>query len=163
MKSRKSKVWLVLTLLTSVTSMAQAAVSIVTISVTVLAPLPCTLNGGKPIEVNFGDEIMTTRIDGSNYRQPVDYGLSCNGPWKNAMRLQISGAAAGFDGTLLKTSVNGLGIGLLRDGARIPLNDWQNFTYPSMPKLEAVPVKQNGATLPTGEFTASATLRVDYQ
>ncbi|HAT4919957.1 TPA: fimbrial protein [Serratia marcescens] len=163
MKSKKGKVWLVLTLLVSMTSIAQAAVSIVTVSVTVVAPLPCTLNGGKPIEVNFGDEVMTTRIDGDNYRQPVGYGLSCNGPWKNAMRLQLSGAAAGFDGTLLKTSVNGLGIELQRDGVRIPLNAWQNFTYPSMPKLEAVPVKQSGATLPTGEFTASATLRVDYQ
>lgn len=141
---------------------AQAA-STVTVSVTVLAPLPCTLNGSKPIEVNFGDEVMTTRIDGSSYRQPVDYGLSCNGPAKNAMRLQIAGGAAGFDGQLLKTSVNGLGIALLRDGVRMPLNSWQNFTYPNVPKLEAVPVKQSGVALPTGEFTASATLRADYQ
>ncbi|ELQ9310748.1 fimbrial protein [Serratia marcescens] len=146
----------------SINGPAQAA-STVTVSVTVLAPLPCTINGSKPVEVNFGNEVMTTRIDGSSYRQPVDYGLSCNGPAKNAMRLQIAGGVAGFNGQLLKTSVNGLGIALLRDGVRIAPNSWQNFNYPTLPKLEAVPVKQSGVALPTGEFTAAATLRADYQ
>lgn len=39
---------------------------------------PCTVNDNKPIEVDFGD-VMTTRIDGSNYRQQVNYTLSCTG------------------------------------------------------------------------------------
>ncbi|MFK3763880.1 MULTISPECIES: fimbrial protein [Serratia] len=138
--------------------------STVTVSVTVLAPLPCVINESKPITVDFGDDVMTTRIDGNNYRVPVEYGLTCSStPVRNEMRLQIAGNAAGFDGRLLKTSVNGLGIALLRDGVRIPLNSWQNFTYPDLPRLEAVPVKQSGSGLPTGEFTSSATLRVDYQ
>ncbi|MBH3259023.1 fimbrial protein [Serratia marcescens] len=149
--------------LASIVAPSTQAASTVTVSVTVLAPLPCTLNGGKPIEVNFGDEVMTTRIDGNNYRQPVEYALSCNGQGKNAMRLQIVGGAAAFDGQLLKTSVSGMGIALLRDGVRMPLNSWQNFPYPNVPRLEAVPVKQGNATLPTGEFTAAATLRADYQ
>ncbi|HFZ1934500.1 fimbrial protein [Serratia marcescens] len=137
--------------------------STVTVSVTVLAPLPCVINESKPITVDFGDDVMTTRIDGNNYRVPVEYGLTCSStPVRNEMRLQIAGEA-GFDSRVLKTNVKGLGIALLSNGVRIPLNSWQNFTYPVLPRLEAVPVKQSGSGLPTGEFTSSATLRVDYQ
>ncbi|MEN4170710.1 fimbrial protein [Serratia marcescens] len=139
------------------------AAATVTVKVTVLAPLPCVINGNKPIEVNFGDEVMTTRIDGSKYRTPVEYSVSCTRPQKNGMRLQIAGTAAGFDSKLLKTNVEGLGIAFFRDGAQVALNSWSNFTYPALPKLEAAPFKQTNAALPTGEFSSSATLRVDYQ
>ncbi|HIF6626334.1 putative minor fimbrial subunit StfE [Acinetobacter baumannii] len=133
------------------------------VSVTVLAPLPCVVNGSKPIDVDFGPDVMTTRLDGNHYRTAIDYTLTCNGPAKNAMRLQIAGAVAGFDNKLLQTDVNGLGIALLRDGVRFSPNTWQNFTFPTLPKLEAVPMKQAAATLRTGDFSAAATLRVDYQ
>ncbi|HBH6953694.1 TPA: fimbrial protein [Serratia marcescens] len=136
----------------------------ITVSVTVLAPLPCVFDGNKPIEVNFGDEVLTTRIDGGNYRMPIAYSLSCSGQGKNAMKLQIAGNGASFNSQLLQTNVNGLGIALLRNGTRIPLNSWQSFTYSTtLPVLEAVPVRQAGVELPTGEFNASATLRADYQ
>ncbi|CUZ93809.1 putative minor fimbrial subunit StfE [Serratia marcescens] len=136
----------------------------ITVSVTVLAPLPCVFDGNKPIEVNFGDEVLTTRIDGGNYRMPIAYSLSCSGQGKNAMKLQIAGNGASFNSQLLQTNVNGLGIALLRNGTRIPLNSWQSFTYSTtLPVLEAVPVRQAGVELPTGEFSASATLRADYQ
>lgn len=145
------------------TNMPAWAATTVSVRVTVLAPLPCVINGNQPIEVNFGDEVMTTRVNGENYRTPVDYSVTCDKPEKNGMRLLIAGTGAGFDGKLLQTNVGGLGIAFLNNGARIALNSWQNFTFPVLPKLEAVPVKQANATLPTGEFTASATLRVDYQ
>ncbi|XNS20184.1 fimbrial protein [Serratia ureilytica] len=145
------------------TSAPTQAATTVSVKVTVLAPLPCVLNGNQPIEVNFGDEVLTTRINGENYLTPVDYKFTCTEPEKNGMRLLLAGTGAGFDGKLLQTSVGGLGIAFLNNGSRIALNSWQNFTYPALPKLEAVPVKQANATLPTGEFTASATLRVDYQ
>ncbi|CAI1962550.1 MULTISPECIES: fimbrial protein [Serratia] len=139
------------------------AATMVSVKVTVLAPLPCVINGNQPIEVNFGDEVMTTRVDGENYRTLVDYSVTCDKPEKNGMRLLIAGTGAVFDGKLLQTNVGSLGIAFLNNDARIELNSWQNFTFPVLPKLEAVPVKQANATLPTGEFTASATLRVDYQ
>lgn len=41
--------------------------------------------------MNFGDEVMTTRIDGSNYRRPVNYTLTCNGQSSNALKLQVQG------------------------------------------------------------------------
>ncbi|BEN13854.1 exotoxin [Serratia marcescens] len=148
----------------SMLAMSAQSATTVTVSVTVLAPLPCVINGSKPIIVDFGDEVMTTRIDGARYSRQVDYGLSCSGQARNSLRLQIAGDRAAFDGQLLKTSVTGLGIALRRGSSeRIAVNSWQNFTYPVLPELWAIPVKQPGAQLPTGEFTASATMRVDYQ
>ncbi|HEP1044392.1 TPA: fimbrial protein [Serratia marcescens] len=136
----------------------------VTVKVTIRAPLPCVLNARLPIEVDFGDEVVTTRIDGSAYRQPVKYSLSCSGQGKNAMRLQFRGSGAAFDGAVLQTSVQGLGIAFeLAQQKRLSLNSWVNFTYPDLLEIYAVPVKRPGVELPTGEFTAAATLRVDYQ
>ncbi len=60
----------------------------VTVKVTVVAPPPCVINDGRPIEVEFGD-VMTTRVDGDNYKMPVNYTLSCTGDTANAMKLQI--------------------------------------------------------------------------
>lgn len=138
--------------------------STVTVKVTVLAPLPCVLNEKQPIEIDFGNEVMTTRIDGTNYRQKVGYTLTCSGQGKNAMRLQIKGVGAAFDATALQTNVNGLAIAFEQPvGKRLPVNGWANFDYPNLPDLYAVPVRKNGVELPTGEFTAAATLRVDYQ
>ncbi|MGO2146013.1 MAG: fimbrial protein [Serratia bockelmannii] len=136
----------------------------VTVKVTIMAPLPCTLNANKQINVDFGDEIMTTRIDGKEYRQPVNYELDCKGQAKNAMKLQIKGDGAVYDGTVLRTSRDGLGIAFEQQpGKKLPINSWVNFNYPDLIDLFAVPVKKSGADLKTGAFTASAMLRVDYQ
>ncbi|VTR20674.1 putative minor fimbrial subunit StfE [Serratia fonticola] len=67
----------------------------VTVKVTVVAPLPCMINDDRPIEVEFGD-VMTTRVDGDNYKMPVNYTLSCTGPASNAMKLQVKGTGAAF-------------------------------------------------------------------
>lgn len=138
------------------------AVTNVTVKVTVVESLSCVINDNMPIEVNFG-EVMTTRVDGSNYRQLVKYGMSCTGQNKNAMKLQVQGNSASFNSSLLRTSATGLGIQLLNGDSKLPVNSWLNFTYPNIPKLYAVPVQQDGVTLGVGEFTAGATMKVDYQ
>jgi len=138
--------------------------STVTVKVTVLAPLPCVLNEKQPIEVDFGNEVMTTRIDGQAYRRKVGYSLSCSGQGKNAMRLQVKGTGAAFDASALQTNVNGLAIAFEQpEGKRLPLNGWANFDYPKLPDLYAVPVRKNGVELLPGAFSAVATLRVAYQ
>ncbi|AOE99969.1 MULTISPECIES: fimbrial protein [Serratia] len=139
-----------------------AQATTVNVRVTVLSP-PCIINGGRPIEVDFGDEVMTTRIDGVNYRRAVSYTLTCSGQSSNGLKLQVQGTASGFDGQLLRTSKDGLGIALMSGGRRWPINQWLNFTYPTAPTLEAVPVKSATAKLAAGEFTAGATMKVDYQ
>ncbi|QXX97750.1 fimbrial protein [Serratia marcescens] len=134
----------------------------VTVKVTVVKPPPCTINDDRPIEVDFGD-VMTTRVDGNNYKMPVNYALSCPDAWSNAMKLQVNGNGASFDGTVLQTNKTGLGIELRQGDNKLAVNSWLNFTYPQKPELWAVPVKQSGTTLTGGEFTAGATMKVAYQ
>lgn len=134
----------------------------VTVKVTVVAPPPCVINDDRPIDVAFGD-VMTTRVDGDNYKMPVNYTLSCTDAPSNAMKLQVKGTGAAFDATVLQTNKTGLGIELRQGDSKLAVNDWLNFTYPNKPELWAVPVKQTGATLTGGEFSAGATMAVDYQ
>ncbi len=134
----------------------------VTVKVTVVAPPPCVINGNRTIEVDF-NEVMIAQIDGKNYRMPVNYSLSCSGQSKNSMKLQVQGTGAAFDSTVLKTNKTGLGIQLQQGGSKLAVNSWLNFTYPNTPELWAVPVKPSGVTLSVGEFTAGATMKVDYQ
>ncbi|BEM02411.1 exotoxin (plasmid) [Serratia marcescens] len=133
------------------------------VTVTVIAPPPCVINNNNLIEVNFGSDVITTRIDGSYKKQPVVYSVECKNAPSNAMKLLIQGNSASFDGEVLQTNKDGLGVALLRNGNRQPINSWVNFTYPNLPTLEAVPVKQAGATLSGGEFSAGATMQVAYQ
>lgn len=149
-------------LLAIVPLMTGAASSTVTVQVTVLVPPPCVINDDRPIEVDFG-EVVTTRVDGVNYRRPVGYTLSCKGAVSNDIKLQIQGTGASFDNRVLQTRKTGLGIELQQGDKKLPVNRWLNFTYPNVPALWAVPVKQSGATLKGGEFTASAILQVAYQ
>lgn len=151
----------VLAVLLFTRSIAEAAT--VKVKVTIIAPPPCTINNGLPIEVEFG-EIMTTRLDGNQYSTPVDYSLDCSTAVTNALKIQVRGNSASFgDGKLLRTNKEGLGIRLLWGDNEMPINIWGDFTYPNIPKLRAVPVKRAEAMLTEGEFTASATLQVSYQ
>ncbi|NCG52761.1 fimbrial protein [Serratia fonticola] len=139
------------------------AVATITVTVAIYAPPPCVINNNGLIEVNFGNDVITTHIDGSYKKQPVVYGVECKNAPRNAMKLQIQGTGTSFDPDVLQTNKDGLGIALLRDESRQPLNSWVNFTYPKLPVLEAVLVKQAGVRLSGGAFSAGATMMVVYQ
>lgn len=149
-------------------SLAAGAATTVRVKVTVLEAPPCVINNNQTIEVDFGD-VMTTRIDGISYAEPLKYGVTCTpvaGSTLNPqLKMQIGGTAAGggFADNVLQTSVPGLGVAVARDGNPLTLDSWSSFTYPNLPVLTVTPVKLAGATLPGGEFTASATMRVEYQ
>ncbi|CAI8791588.1 fimbrial protein [Pseudomonas serboccidentalis] len=130
---------------------------------TLVEPPACVINGDQPIDVDFGKEVMTTRVDGTNYRQPLRYSLECADGVPTALKLQIQGSGAGFDKEALLTNKGDLGIALLSNGSRFPLNTWVNMTYPNTPQLQAVPIKRDGSTLTGGDFSAGATMMVDYQ
>jgi type 1 fimbria pilin len=147
-------------LLMSTTSIANVPVNI---RGTVIIPPPCTINNNQTIRVDFGDEVMTTRIDGVNYKQAITYSLNCDIQKSNNLKMSIQGTGASFNSALLRTDKNGLGIALYRGTQPLNANAWFNYTYPSKPELYAVLVKQSGATLTGGEFTAAATLLIDYQ
>lgn len=128
----------------------------------VIAPPPCLINDGRMIEVNFG-EVMSTRIDGVNYKQPIHYTATCQKMPTNAMKVYVTGSATGFDTNALQTDITGLGVRILYQGKLLDLGKSVNFTYPNLPELEAIPVRDQSASLVGGDFVASGTLHVDYQ
>ncbi|AGP46490.1 hypothetical protein D3C81_37290 [compost metagenome] len=144
-------------------STGSGAATTINISGTIMAPPPCVINGDKTIQVDFGQNVVISRIDGSNYLKTIDYTLECKSQSKNAMKMMIEGSGAGFDSGVIQTVKTDLGIALKQNGQPLRLNQWLNFTYPMQPVLQAVPVKKAGANLPTGMFFAGATLKVDYQ
>lgn len=130
---------------------------------TLVEPPACVINGDQPIDVDFGKEVMTTRVDGTSYRQPLRYSLECADGVPTTLKIQIQGNGTVFDSSALRTNMDDLGIALLSNGARFPLNTWFDMTYPNTPQLQAVPIKRSGATLSGGDFSAGATMMVDYQ
>ncbi|MDO5405095.1 MAG: fimbrial protein [Proteus sp. (in: enterobacteria)] len=122
---------------------------------------PCKINDGKPIEVNFND-VMTTRIENDNYKQKMDYTLNCKTTGDPSMSLKFTGDGAGFDTRYLQTSVTDLGVLFKTTDTNIYMKTPFQFNYQTRPELYAVLVKKSGATLPTGSFTATATMQVYY-
>lgn len=143
-------------------ALAKTATATVTVKITLTAP-PCEVNNNNLIEVNFGNDVMTTRVDGEYKKMPIDYTLKCQGGASNAVRMRVDGQGAAFDGGVLETNKTDFGIELLNGGKRLPINGWLTFAYPNQPTLEAVPVKRSGARLSGGAFSAGATMKVEYQ
>lgn len=146
-------------LLMALSSQGMAAVS-VSIRGVIIAPPSCIINSGSTLNVPFGNDMMTTRVDGTNYRRGVPYTVSCTGHTSNDMTLKLQGTATVFDAKALSTSNADLGVKLYINGAAWNLNTPTNFTYPTLPAIEAVPVKRPASTLRAGAFSASATLVV---
>lgn len=141
--------------------MADTAISF---SGTVTAPMPCSINGKRAIVIHFGEDLITTRVDGSNYLKSLDYTLECHSNSPNALRMQLQGNVSDFNTHAFQTTtMPDLAVELRINGRPATLNAWFNFTYPDMPLLQAVPVKRPGAKLAGGLFTAAATMLVDYQ
>ncbi|ANF84540.1 exotoxin [Pseudomonas antarctica] len=149
-------------LLLAVSQSAQADTSL-TIRAVIIAPPPCVINSGGTLDVPFGNDLLTSRVDGVNYRRDVPYTVTCDSPFNNAMKLELKGTGASFDSRVLLTRKTDLGVKLFVNGADWPLNTAVNFTHPNFPVVQAVPVKRAGSSLTGGAFDAAATLVVDYQ
>lgn len=142
---------------------AQAEITTVQVNVLVIAGPACELNGNQPIDVNFGDDLLTTRIDGSHYATAVPFTLVCTGD-PSTLRLRFQGDGSDIDGNrVVQTDIPDLGIKLLKpDNSALNLGDWFTFAYTATPPaIKAVPVKRSGSTLPGGVFRGSATLLVE--
>lgn len=126
-------------------------------------PPACSIDSGNAIEVDF-DDIAISMIDGVNYLKVVPYTITCASdslPW--ALKLSVSGMQAGFDSSALQSSVAELGIRLLQNGVRLDLNTPLDINLGAPPVLQAVPIKEAGAILSPGRFTATATLLAEYE
>lgn len=130
----------------------------------IMRPPPCTINNNQTIDVDFGNAVDISKVDGKHYLKTIPYTLQCSGNTSNGMKLSIKGSPAGFDdGAALEAGHGGLGIELQHDGVKLALNKTVNFTWPDLPVLQAVPVKKSGATLDTGQFSVGATMVVEWQ
>lgn len=134
---------------------------------TLIAPPPCTINDGGMVEVDFGDRVGIDKVDGNNYRQKMNYQITCekqgSGDKNGTLTLSLNGGAAAFDKDSLATDKADLGIRVYRDNNPFTPNTWIDIELSHPPVLEAVLVKRAGATLSEGTFEAWATLRAEYQ
>lgn len=138
-----------------------AAQQVIALNVILVAPA-CEINEGRPINVDFGDNLQAPRLNGQNYMQRIDYQLSCPEATTTGLTLTLSGEPAEFDGTALTTSVADVAIRLLHNGMPVALNQPIALDTPQPPQLHAVPIKREGAIIAKGRFSATATLRAGY-
>ncbi|WP_058914497.1 fimbrial protein [Entomohabitans teleogrylli] len=142
---------------------AEGDTTLLNVSGVIVDAPTCTVNGNDVVDVDFGNSIVTRKIDGEEYKQPVRVELECESPQRVAMKLAISGDSPGFGSGLIRTSKSGLGIRLFNGTTPLASGSWVNFTYPTVPSLYAAPVAQNNATLTGGPFSGTATLVINYQ
>ncbi|HBV9912366.1 TPA: pilus assembly protein [Klebsiella aerogenes] len=88
-------------------------------------PPPCTINGDQPVRVNFGDNIGVNRVNGTNYIQSVEYHLTCDitSPQEGLSVVLTTTDPAAFDASAIQSSIDGLAIRVLVDGAPVTFGD----------------------------------------
>ncbi|MBB4820630.1 type 1 fimbria pilin [Pseudomonas alcaligenes] len=123
-----------------------------------VGPPACSFNEGTVLEVDFG-EMVTSKIDGKNYKKEVDYALTCSNASKVSLRFCCG--AAGFEGAIY-VGVPDFGLKAYADDKALNIGDSYSFTYPNNPKLSFIPVKKQGATLKGGGFSAGTTLQIAF-
>lgn len=165
MRSNMTLPMLLLAGLLGLTAVAQAADDVdMTFRGTLITPPPCTIDDGNRIDVNFGERVGITKVDGVNYRQLVNYQIRCeqgaSGTW--ALTLTLGGGVAGFDKQALLTNRDNLGIRVYQNDQPFTPGSTLKIDLANPPRLEAVPVQKAGATLRAETFEAWATLKADY-
>jgi type 1 fimbria pilin len=139
----------------------------VNISGVIVSKPSCTISDSETIEINFGGGIGVNKIDGGNYRQSIPYTIACDDNTDSLqLRLKLTGNAAGFDmdnATVRTAEQSDLGVKIYQNGTPLELDKNIDININSIPTLEALLVKRDGATLSEGEFNATATLHAEYQ
>lgn len=131
---------------------------------TLIEPPPCTINDGNRVDVDFGDRVGVNKVNGVNYRQVMNYQITCDssvgGNW--VLKLSLNGAAASFDKDAIQASKSGLGIRVYQNDKPFTPGSTLKIDIDNPPRLEAVPVKLEGTPLTEGKFEAWGTLRAEY-
>ncbi|CAI1929832.1 fimbrial protein [Serratia marcescens] len=127
-------------------------------------PPACVINNGQQIDVDFGERVGISKVDGQNYLQTINYRIDCEpGGSGQTLGLTLIATASGFDSAAVPTSVPDLAIRLLLAGNAFVLNKRVAIDAANPPVLQAVPVKRKGSELKPQAFSAQATLLADYQ
>ncbi|WP_421105897.1 fimbrial protein [Serratia marcescens] len=133
---------------------------------TLLEHPPCEINGGQPVEIDFG-EVGVNKIDGENYAQTFTLTYDCEGTSTDKV-LRYLGNATAFDTAAVQSNIPDFGIRLMHRTREGVTNAFEvGSTLPIASSVGsstfvATPVKKAGAELQKGAFTAGATLQLDY-
>ncbi|WP_058914028.1 fimbrial protein [Entomohabitans teleogrylli] len=143
------------------------SVTQVTISGVIIDTPACTINNQQTIHVSFG-RVGVNKVESGDFRQPIPYNVSCDQGDTTGMTLKLilTGSAADFDAdnaTIVSTERSDLGIKIYQDGEPFKLNEPVGISADNIPQLEAVLVQRSGVTLNEGDFSATATLKAEYQ
>ncbi|TCM69092.1 type 1 fimbria pilin [Acinetobacter calcoaceticus] len=164
LKLKQQLTLIALILSTSMALQAKEAKIDVAFRGTLIEPPPCSIDSSTPILVNFGDDIISNQVNGSNYMRPLEYKLICPENSPKGMRFRLDGSSAVMNGqSVLRAGKNGLGIAFFRSAVGINTNQWYNFNHPNVPVLTAAPTKAANANISLGSFSVIATLSIDYQ
>lgn len=139
-----------------------ALASNIHVNVEVLEP-SCTINNGETIEVDFGDEVLSTKLDGNHYHQTFFVNFQCNTSTPNTIFLKIEGEQWESSIKVLKTSKENLNIEFFRAGQWFPLNERLEVNPLSSYAFQAAPYKVGNVKVQAGPFSAAATLAVYYE
>lgn len=133
---------------------------------TLLEYPPCEINGGQPVEIDFG-EVGINKIDGENYTRAFTLSYDCEGASTDKI-LRYMGNATSFDPAAVQSNVADFGIRLAHrtpEGRVIPLTVGSTLLLTSdmgSSTFVVTPVKKAGAELQEGAFNAGATLQLNY-
>ncbi|MFP3517542.1 fimbrial protein [Pseudomonas sp. SIMBA_077] len=131
----------------------------------VIEPSTCTINGNRPITVDFnnvdrtaiGESALTTPI-----RKTVRLNYSCPDPGiTQPIKIIMKGFGATFNREVLYMSNANLGTGFLRNGVLVkPQGSFNTNIYNSSggDDVEFALIRKSGSEPATGAFTGSATL-----
>lgn len=138
---------------------------------TVISPPSCTVSGGETIDVDFGDRVVASDIDGNNYMQNLPYQVSCS--TSNAsyfdLKLSINSAQVSpFDDAAVTTTLNpdDFAIKFIVKGYEdYKVNDKIAISPSSPPVISVVPIKRPGVgnKLTGGNFESFVTLQAEYE
>ncbi|MBN6032026.1 fimbrial protein [Pantoea ananatis] len=126
----------------------------------------CVVNNQEPIDVDFGEDVVISRINGIDYKKTrIIYSLLCTSLAKQGLKVTISGEPAAFNASLLATSKPALGIQLMHEDATLTPGNSVAFNYHdgTLPELWAVLVVQSNALPTAGTFTGNGTMVFEYQ
>lgn len=138
---------------------------------------PCVVNGGNPINVDFG-QIPLDKVSDSSSRVVKNISLSCS-YYQSAPYVKITGTPLtnNSDGNVLATSIKDFGIALYQgegvgtklligEGAGIGYKINAGLTNPNAASstftFTAAPYKNGSAQLSSGAFSATASMSIIY-
>lgn len=166
------KIYFILTLFWCASLQAMTAEegdhTMITVTGSISSAPECRVNNNDRIDVDFGDDIEISLIDGVTYKKTqLIYDLKCHDLSSEALTMRITGEDASFGSGLIGTDKTALGIRLLNGNTSVDNGESITFTYDGAgtdnPDLWAVLVADREGTLTSGLFNSRAILVIDYQ